>query len=59
MRNQENRILEEELIFREDLVEIFRSLNTGETNLKTKKKKTNQDKEVLLFLGNMQNINLI
>ena len=59
MRNQENRILEEELIFREDLVEIFRRPNTGETNLKTKKKKTNQDKEVLLFLGNMQNINLI
>ena len=46
MKKQENRTIEEELITKEDLVELMIRQKIGETNLKTKKEKTNQDKRV-------------
>lgn len=46
MKNQENRTLEEEMISKEDLVELMIRQKIGETNQKTKKEKTNQDKRV-------------
>lgn len=46
MKNQENRTLEEELISKEDLVELMIRQKIGEINSKTKKEKTNQDKRL-------------